>query len=100
MSTIGDRVRRITSNECILEDVQYQANLYKLTIEQFIIEQSNKREMYCMVCYENSKSNNLSPECHIPAKRDVIQHIIDWLRSENLRIVDQEDQSCILIGLR
>ena len=99
MAKLVDRIRRIASNTETFDDIQYQSSLYRLMICQFIVEQTKKGEMYCVLCYGDCPPNNLQPELHLPVKKHVIQRIVQWLRDEQgLKVVEQDQ--AVLVGLR
>ena len=102
MTSLGDRVRRIASDSCDLDDLQFQANMFKKQITLFILKNASRKERYCVLNYEASPPSEYeSSECHVPVQRNVMTHIIRWLKDEEkLRVFDQENDSYVLIGLR
>ena len=99
--TLADRIYRLVFNAFTADDLKFNAYIYKAQVTQFIIENAIKKELYCVICYGNSKQNQLCPELHLPIQRNVMTFIIQWLQDEEkLRVIDQEEDSCILIGLR
>jgi len=98
---LADRIHRLVFNACTEDDLKFNAYIYKTQITQFIIENAIKKELYCVICYGNCKQNQLCPELHLPIQRNVMTFIIQWLQDEEkLRVIDQEDDLCVLIGLR
>lgn len=105
MASLGFQVYRIASETSISEDHLNQANLYKPVISQFILQQANEGQPYCILCYRKKDAlgriqSECSTSCLVPVQRNVMTFIIQWLKDENLHIVDQENESYVLIGLK